>query len=122
MIRMNDFNVKNETYDIPFASTYQDLLKQHGKRNFISLLFHLDGISLCKSTKLKMWMFSSSILELPPKLRYRCQNMPLISIWVACKEPNIPMWLNNSIRMLQLLKTEGMFDSTRKNKRSFIVR
>ncbi|CAF4411206.1 unnamed protein product, partial [Rotaria magnacalcarata] len=29
-------------YDIPFASTYRDLLKKNSHKNFISLIFHLD--------------------------------------------------------------------------------
>ncbi|CAM4832312.1 unnamed protein product [Rotaria magnacalcarata] len=95
-------------YDIPFASTYRDLLKKNSHKNFISLIFHLDGINLCKSTKLKMWLFSTSIIELPPTLRYRRSNMPLISMWIACKEPDIKLWLNESVEMLKLLKNTGM--------------
>ncbi|CAF4674792.1 unnamed protein product, partial [Rotaria magnacalcarata] len=30
-----------------------------------------------------MWLFSTSIIELPPTLRYRRSNMPLISMWIA---------------------------------------
>lgn len=104
----NDYKNNNETYDIPFASTYRTLLKIHEK-DFISLLLHIDGISLCKSTKLKMWLFSSSILELPPILRYRRSNMPLISVWVGCSEPNIMMWLGQSFEALKLLKADGIF-------------
>ncbi|CAF1489595.1 unnamed protein product [Rotaria magnacalcarata] len=95
-------------YDIPFASTYRDLLKKNSHKNFISLIFHLDGINLCKSTKLKMWLFSTSIIELPPTLRYRRSNMPLISMWIACKEPDIKLWLNESVEMLKLLKNTGI--------------
>ena len=109
-IYANDYTSNDGTFDIPFASTYQELLKTH-KKNFISLLLHLDGIGLCKSTKLKMWMFSSSIIELPPKIRYRRQNMPLISVWVSCTEPKISMWLSECILKLKLLKTNGMFIS-----------
>ena len=98
----------NEAYDIPFAQTYQNLLQKHCEGNFISLLFHVDGISLCKSTKLKMWIFSSSIIELPPSFRYCRQNMPLISVWVGSSEPNLKVWLDQSIRMLKLLKRNGM--------------
>jgi len=101
-------NGTSEIYDIPFASTYQTLLRNH-KENFITLLFHLDGIGLCRSTKLKMWIFSSSIIELPPTLRYRRHNMPLMSVWVSCTKPDITMWLGDTIRRLKLLKSSGMF-------------
>ncbi|CAF4100665.1 unnamed protein product, partial [Rotaria magnacalcarata] len=55
-----------------------------------------------------MWLFSTSIIELPPTLRYRRSNMPLISMWIACKEPDIKLWLNESVEMLKLLKNTGM--------------
>jgi hypothetical protein len=56
-----------------------------------------------------MWIFSSSIIELPPTLRYRRHNMPLMSVWVSCTKPDITMWLGDTIRRLKLLKSSGMF-------------
>ncbi|CAF4129263.1 unnamed protein product [Rotaria magnacalcarata] len=87
--------VNKQSNDIPFASCYQNLLKYDN--NFISLLFHIDGIGLFKSSKLKLWLFSTSIIELPPRLRYKRCNMPVVSVWVGYKEPNIYMWLDKSI-------------------------
>lgn len=104
------YKSNNETYDVPFASTYKNLLKTHQK-DFISLLLHIDGISLCKGTNLKMWLFSSSIIELPPGLRYRRYNMPVISIWVGCTEPNIMMWLSQNFKSLKLLKIDGILSN-----------
>ena len=70
ILKFGDSNTDtNQAYDIPFATTYQNLLRKY-RGNFFSLLFHGDGISLCKSTKLKMWLFSSFIIELPSILRY----------------------------------------------------
>ena len=97
----------NETYDIPFANIYQSLRKSYGNK-IITLLFHLDGIGICKSTKLKMWILTASIIELPPRLRYRRENMPPISLWFSCTTPNIDMWLSRSIKMLKSLKLNGM--------------
>ena len=82
-IHRNDASDRNKTYDIPLAFTYQNLLRDYNKKNFISLLFYLDGNSLCKSTKLKLWILSAAIIELSTKLRYQRQNMPLISVWMG---------------------------------------
>lgn len=101
----NDSEANGQFNDIPFASCYKTLLKCNN--NFISLLFHIDGIGLCKSNKLKLWIFSASIIELPPRLRYKRCNMPLISVWVGYQEPNIHMWLDRSIHMLKMLKNDG---------------
>ncbi|CAF3395077.1 unnamed protein product [Rotaria socialis] len=80
-------------YDIPFASTYQDLLKKNCEQ---------------KPFKLNFSSRRTFVIELPPTLRYRRANMPLISMWVACKEPGIHLWLNESVQMLKLLKTSGI--------------
>ncbi|CAF1468920.1 unnamed protein product, partial [Didymodactylos carnosus] len=95
--------------DIPFGHTYQELLKKFSSQNLLSFILHLDGIGLCKSTKLKMWLLSTSIIELPPRLRYRRHNMTIISIWIGHKDPNVRMWLGNSFRMLLNLKKQQVY-------------
>ncbi|CAF1513578.1 unnamed protein product, partial [Didymodactylos carnosus] len=85
-IESNNKNKNNNLHDIPFCRTYKKLLQQHHTKNIISLIFHFDGIGLCKSTKIKMWLFSTSIIELSPNLRYRRHNMPLVSVWVGYGE------------------------------------
>ena len=71
-----------ETNDIPFGAAYQDLLRQYWNETFVTSLLHLDGVSLFQSNKLKMWLFSFSIIALPATIRYRRFNMPVISIWI----------------------------------------
>ncbi|CAF1205984.1 unnamed protein product [Didymodactylos carnosus] len=95
--------------DIPFGHTYQELLKKFSSQNLLSFILHLDDIGLCKSTKLKMWLLSTSIIELPPRLRYRRHNMLVVSIWIGHKGPNIRMWLGNSFRMLLNLKKQQVY-------------
>lgn len=97
----------NKNKDIPFSSLYRQLLIMNDGENLISLLLHADGIGLTRSTKLKMWMFSGSLVELPPKLRNRHCNMVLISIWVAYVEPVPQLWLKRSIAQLEMIKFQG---------------
>ena len=98
---------ERRTRDIPFARLYRDLLAKHGTENIISLILHLDGISLTSSTRLKMCLFSGAIVELPPKHRYQRYNMILISVWVAYAEPDPHLWLRTSIAALKNLKEQG---------------
>jgi hypothetical protein len=67
----------------------------------------VDGISITNSTKLKMWLLSGSIVELPGKLRSRRCNMVIISIWIGYVEPSAKLWLNYSLNKLQLIKDKG---------------
>ena len=96
------------TNDIGFGHAYQQLLQQYSNEDFITALMYLDGVSLCQSNKLKMWLFSFSIVELPSKLRNQRYNMPILSIWISSKEPIASMWLQDSVMILEELKTTGM--------------
>lgn len=99
---------QNGTKDIPFGRLYRRLLEKHSSENIISLILHLDGIGLTRSTHLKMWLFSGALVELPPVLRYRRHNMLLISVWVGYSEPDPDVWLGPIISELNYMKTQGM--------------
>ena len=98
---------ENNTKDVPFGTLYKELLKKYSHESILSLLLHLDGIPVTKSTKLKMWMFSGAILELPPKIRYRRFNMVVLSIWVGYVEPPPHIWLKASLNNLEMAKSRG---------------
>ena len=102
-------NDLDQTNDIPFNALYQQLLKQNPDKNLISLLLHLDGVGLTKSTQLKMWLFSGSVIELPPHIRYRRYNMVLLSIWIGYSEPEMDLRLESIVYELKYLKTRGMY-------------
>ncbi|CAF1311019.1 unnamed protein product, partial [Rotaria sordida] len=76
------------TYDIGFGYAYQQLLHKYSNENFITALMHLD--------------------ELPSKVRYQRYNMPIVSMWISSKEPNASIWLQNTIAVLEELKTTGI--------------
>ena len=95
--------------DIPFRLLYRELLNRNPTQNLISLLLHLDGIGLTKSTQLKLWLFSGSIVELPAKLRHRRYNMVLMSMWIGYSEPDPDLWLKPIVNELKYMKTKGNF-------------
>ncbi|CAF4598965.1 unnamed protein product, partial [Rotaria magnacalcarata] len=74
----------------------------------IPLILHLDGVGLTRSSKLKMWLFSGSIVELPPICRYRRYNIILMSIWVAYTEPKPDLWLRPIISQIESLKMQDI--------------
>lgn len=93
--------------DIPFGFHYQQLLKLNPGDDQVTLVLHADGVSVTRSTKLKMWLFSAVVVELPPKLRNRRSNMVPISIWVGHVEPNVDLWLSRCVQSLLKLKRKG---------------
>jgi len=104
---LNNIDV-DSTQDILFGALYKKFLNQYPIENIISLLLHLDGIGLTKSTGLKMWLFSGAFFELPPTLRYRRHNMILLSIWIGYVEPNPDLWLKFIVNELDDIKKQGM--------------
>ena len=106
--QINDNDDKEKSGDIPFRYSYQKLLKQYREKNLVSLLLHLDGIGLIRSTQLKLWLFSGLIVELPPKLRNRRYNMIPLSIWVGYSEPEPEIWLKPIVNQLMHMKTQGV--------------
>ena len=95
------------TRDIPFGNLYQSLLKKYSNENIVSLILHLDGISLTKSTRLKMWLLSGCLVEIPPVHRYNRSNMIVMSIWIGHQEPDPDVWLQHTIFELKQLKEKG---------------
>jgi hypothetical protein len=57
----NDIDEQGTKY-IPFGNLYKKLLKKHSTENIISFILHLDGVGLTRSTPLKMWLFSASVV------------------------------------------------------------
>lgn len=94
--------------DIPFGDAYQRLIQKHDPKTLISLILHADGVSVTRSTKLKMWLLSGVIVEIPPHLRNHRRNMVPISIWVGYVEPIANIWLQRCINNLKLIKAQGM--------------
>ncbi|CAF5185870.1 unnamed protein product, partial [Rotaria magnacalcarata] len=87
-----------EDNDIPFNTLYQNMISQFTtEKNFVSLILHIDGVSLCKSSKLMLWLLSGAFVELPPHLRYRRSNMILLSIWIGYQEPIPKAWLSSCV-------------------------
>ena len=106
---INDVHHRSTSNDIPFRRLYRELLNRIVPQNPIGLVLHLDGIGLTKSTQLKLWLFSGSIVELPARLRHRRYNMILMSMWIGYAEPNPELWLKPITNELQYVKTRGSF-------------
>lgn len=97
----------NPNNDLPYGLFYQRMVNGNPRNDHITLLLHADGVSVTRSTKLKMWLFSAVIVELPPKLRHRRCNMIPISIWVGHSEPKMTVWLSSSVENLCRMKAKG---------------
>jgi hypothetical protein len=97
-----------ETNDIVYNRNYKTLCDSIDYP-FISIILHLDGISLSKSNKQPMWILSCSIVELPPVVRNHRQNNLILSIWIGKQQPDIELWLRQTFNQLTYLKSRGKY-------------
>lgn len=107
-IQIRNGNRDDQTIDIVFGDVYQSLIRRYGFQDLITLVLHADGVSVTNSSKLKMWLLSGVIVEIPPNLRSRRCNMVPISIWVSTVEPVMNIWLKRSVDNLNSIKARGM--------------
>lgn len=94
-------------YDIPFGRNYQYLLNKFPGQDLLSLILHIDGISLTKSSNLSLWVCNASIVELPPKLRTERKNIILCSLYIGREAPDPKVWLNSFCQAVNAAKKEG---------------
>lgn len=100
-------NDSTAPYDIPFAENYQRLLREWNGGNLLSLILHIDGINLVKSSRLSLWILNASLVELPPRLRKNRANIALCSIYIGYSEPNPMFWLGTCFSRIIELKRRG---------------
>lgn len=99
--------INNDTNDIVYNQNYKTLC--NGTTDtFITILLHIDGIRLSKSSKESLWLLSCSIIELPPNIRIRRENNIVLSMWISKEQPNIYLWLSRCFQQLLDLKQKSL--------------
>lgn len=76
--------------------------------NNISLGIGIDGVSWFKNPQCKMWPVTACILNLPPSLRFKANNMLLLGMWVHRQDPYIPAYLKPFLAEWKKAYEEGI--------------
>ncbi|CAF3826433.1 unnamed protein product [Rotaria sp. Silwood1] len=98
--------IDHDINDIVYNQNYRTLCDSN-PYPFLTILLHLDGISLGKSNTQCLWILNGSIIELPPAIRTRRQNNLILSLWIGNEHPNVELWLNRCFHQLLDLKYKG---------------
>ncbi len=96
----------NETNDIVYNRIYK-ILCHYTNHPFISIILHVDGINLDKTSKQHLWILSCALVEVPPNIRIHRQNNLILSLWTAQEQPDIDLWLCSCLKQLRSLKING---------------
>ena len=76
--------------------------------NRIGLGLSTDGIPLFKSSSTSMWPVYVTILNLPPSIQMKAENIMLAGVWVRPHKPSMKLLLEPIIDDLKYLYTDGL--------------
>ncbi|CAF1305257.1 unnamed protein product, partial [Didymodactylos carnosus] len=84
-----------------YQRKYSDLRDIDDNVYPVTLSLHLDGAPIVKWSKKQTWLFSASIVEIPPPLRDYTTNLILLGFWNAATKPDIDTLLMETCSSLK---------------------
>jgi len=96
--------------DVPPAGVITDVLDgsaypRDAVRGQLHALGSTDGLRVFKSAKHDLWLVMLVLLELPPSIRYRQENMLLVGAWFGGKKPAFDVFFERVAAELNALQT-----------------
>ncbi|CAF1386297.1 unnamed protein product, partial [Didymodactylos carnosus] len=97
----------SDSADIVGGDIYQNLLQTH-ESFFLSIMLHSDGVPLYNSKNCSGWPILGAVVELPPYLRTKAENILLLGLWIGRQKPNFHIIFEKLKPNLLKLKTFGV--------------
>jgi len=93
----------------PAAGVIEDvydgtLYPQHTEHGQLHCLGSADGIRVFKSARKELWLVMVVLLELPPSIRYKQENLLLLAAWHGPGKPEFRTFLSPVMAQLQKLR------------------
>lgn len=108
-------NVQNEIYDVHDSINFQNLRRETGDANIITLTMSTDGAAIFKSTKDKsLWPLQFIVNEIELKYRFKRENTFCAAISFG-KTPNMAMFFKTFIEECKKINDDGGLKVTMKN-------
>lgn len=99
--------ITHDPNDIVRADVYQEILASN-QDFFLSIMIHTDGMPLYKSKNVSAWPILGAVIELPPYVRNRDDNILLFGLWIGKKKPDFTVVFQRLGEQLSTLKTVGV--------------
>ncbi len=80
---------------------------------FFSIVVSSDGSPLIKSRKFNIWPLMCYMVELPPHIRYKFENILLAGLWFGKSRPNMPLFLKGFTDEMSNLENGCEFEDAR---------
>ena len=85
-------------------------------KNNLALSIFTDGVPLFKSNKISLWPVLLQVLNLPPSIRFKAENIVMCGMWYGIKKPDMKLLLDPVVKTLEELYRDGFETQTSSGK------
>ena len=78
----------------------------------LGLIMFTDGVPLWRSSRQSLWPIYLAVVNFPPHMRMRKENLLLSAIWVGEGKPNMKQLLQPTLAILKELEVDGVVVNT----------
>ena len=92
---------KNSLSDVWTGSVIQEQMSEFFKtKNNLALSIFTDGVPLFKSNQTSLWPVLLQVLNLPPSIRFKAENIVMCGMWYGIRKPDMKLLLDPVVRSL----------------------
>lgn len=74
--------------DIDDGEAFKKIAADHPNSKILALTMNVDGACIFRSSKNSLWLTQLYLLFLPPKIRFRSENILLVTLYFGARKPN----------------------------------
>ena len=107
---------KNPLSDVWTGSVIQQQRVSFLKQRITLLSAYLLIVPLFKSNKTSLWPVLLQVLNLPPSIRFKAENIVMCGMWYGIRNPDMKLLLNPVVKTLEDLYRDGFETQTSSGK------
>lgn len=93
--------------DVFDGSVYQSKLQNYAGKNFVTLVWHIDGAPIIKVRNFQMWLITGFLVEVDIRKRFALKNIITCGIWYGESKPNFDLFQLHFVRQIKSLRDNG---------------
>ena len=71
-------------------------------KNNLALSIFTDGVPLFKSNKISLWPVLLQVLNLPPSIQFKTENIVMCGMWHGIRKPDRKLLLDPVVKLLRI--------------------
>ena len=99
---------KNPLSDVWTGTVIQEQISEFFKtKSNLALSIFTDGVPLFKSNQISLWPVLLQVLNLPPSIRFKAENIIMCGMWYGIRKPDMKLLLDPVVKTLEDLYRDG---------------